>query len=55
MNKMFGTNITNNINNFLKFNKKNFSINRYLKSGNKSAADAATIEIVNLLKRQVFN
>jgi hypothetical protein len=50
MNKMFGFSFSNN---FLKFNKKKFSVNRYIKTAGKNTIDNQTLEVVNLLKRQV--
>jgi len=52
---MFKHNFQNNLNKILKFNKKNFTnMSRYLKSASKNNVDIQSLEVVNLIKRQVF-
>jgi len=56
MNKMFAMNFTNKIkyNLFIKSEKKNFCLNRSLKTAaTRSKTDEQTLEVLNLLKRKV--
>lgn len=52
MRKIFLVNLSNNTNNFFKFNKKNFNTNFILNKG-KTTVDNSPLEFINLVKRPV--
>jgi len=53
---MFGTKFSNKFNNLFKFEKRNFSVFRSLKTAvTRNKSDEQALEVINLLKRKVKN